>query len=187
MRQRGKTGLEWTDRVSNRTILCYLCVGWLSATTSEASDCVCTHTLSHRQIFGFNSTYTEQRFDSCFIISVHRASSTMHDKDKKGGKHKPCMEEYAPFEVVLLLGTSFGVTQLVKQIIKHNGWEDCKALSLMARTKFLMIWGILELDLMGIPMPAGTVYFETIWSVLTDRCYHKSTQGITYSALHTHT
>lgn len=71
------------------------------------------------------------------------------------------MEEYVPFEVVLLLRPSFGVTQLVKQIIKRNGWEDCTALSLMARTKFLMIWGILELDLMGIPMPAGTVCFET--------------------------
>lgn len=67
-----------------------------------------------------------------------------------------------PFEVGFLLETSFGVTRLVKQIIKRNGWgEVCKALSLMARTKFLMIWGILELDLMGIPMPAGTVYFKT--------------------------
>lgn len=27
------------------------------------------------------------------------------------------MEKYVPFEVVLLLGTSFGVTQLVKQMI----------------------------------------------------------------------
>lgn len=68
------------------------------------------------------------------------------------------MEEYVPFEVAFLLGTRFGVTQLVKQIIKLNGWEDCKALSPMARTKFPMIWGILELDLMGIPVPAGTVY-----------------------------
>lgn len=27
-----------------------------------------------------------------------------------------------PFEVAFLLGSSFGVTRLVKQIIKRNGW-----------------------------------------------------------------
>lgn len=46
----------------------------------------------------------------------------MQDKEKKGGKHKPSVKKYAPFEVVFLLGTSFGVTRLVKQIIKCNGW-----------------------------------------------------------------
>lgn len=49
-------------------------------------------------------------------------------------------------------------------------WEDCKVLSLRARTKFTVIWGILELGLMGIPMPAGNSLH-----VLTDRCYHPST------------
>lgn len=51
---------------------------------------------------------------------MHRTSST--DKEKTGGKHKPSVEEYVPFEVGFLLGTIFGVAQLVKQIIKRNGW-----------------------------------------------------------------
>lgn len=53
---------------------------------------------------------------------MHRTSSTTHDKKKKnGGEHNPSGEEYVPFEVVFLLGTSFGVMWLVKQIIKCNG------------------------------------------------------------------
>lgn len=59
-----------------------MCV--VRTTTNEASDCVHTHTQAHKQIFGLNSTYTEQRFNSFFIISVHHASSMVHDKDKKG-------------------------------------------------------------------------------------------------------
>lgn len=78
---------------------------------------------------------------------------------RKGEKHKPSEEEHEAFEVAFLLGASSGVTWLVKQIIKRNGLGGLGSFISEGKNKVLDdLGGILELDWMGIPMPAGTVY-----------------------------
>ena len=47
------------------------------------------------------------------------------------------MEEHVPFEVGFLLGTSFGVTRLVKQIIKRNGWGGLQSFISDGKNKVL--------------------------------------------------
>lgn len=74
-----------------------------------------------------------------------------------------------PFEVVFLLRTSFGVTLLVKQIIKHNGWGGLQSFISDGKNKVF--------DDLG---DSGTGFdgnSQACWNsllVLTDRCYHKS-------------
>lgn len=127
------------------------------------------HTDTHKQILRWNSTYTEQGFNSFFIVSVHRTSSTVRDKKKKGEKRKPSGEEYVPFEVVFLLGTSFGVTWLVKQIIKCNGLGGLWSFISDGKNKVL--------DDLGDSGAGFDGNSHACWNsllVLTDRCYHQS-------------
>lgn len=63
---------------------------------------------------------------------MHRTSSIVRDKEgrkkkKKTGGGRWTQTERVPFEVVFLLGSSFGVTRLVKQIIKCNGWGGLRS------------------------------------------------------------
>lgn len=90
-------------------------------------------------------------------------------KRKKGGKHKPGVEEYVPFEVVFLLGSSFGVARLVKQIIKCNGWGGLQSFIADGKNKVL--------DDLGDSGAGFDGNSHACWNslvVLTDRCYHKS-------------
>ena len=100
---------------------------------------------------------------------MHRTSSTVHDTEKKGGKHRPSVEEYVPFEVVFLLGTSFGITRLVKQIIKRNGWGGLRSFISDGKNKVP--------DDLGDSGAGFDGNSQACWNsllVLTDRCYHKS-------------
>lgn len=92
---------------------------------------------THKNPYRETCTCTKQTFNSFFIISIHRTSSTAHDNEKKGGKNKPSMEEYVPFEVVFLLGIGFGVTWLLKQIIKCNGWRGLQSFISNGKNKVL--------------------------------------------------
>lgn len=142
-----------------------------------------THRNTQKQILRWNSTYTEQGFNSFFIVSVHRTSSTVRDKEKKGGKHKPSGEEYVPFEVVFLLGASFGVTWLVKQIIKCNGLGGLQSFISDGKNKVLD-------DLGGF---WSWIWWEFPCLLEQFTCANRqvlssiSTRGITHSALLTET
>lgn len=144
-----------------------VCVGCTGAT----SVCKPTHRHTHKQILRWNSTYAEQGFNSFFIVFVNRTSSTLHDKkEKKGwGGHKPSEEEHAPFEVAFLLGTSFGITRLVKQIIKCNGFGGLWSFISDGKNKVLD-----DLGDSGAGFDGNSHACWYCLLVLTDRCYHPS-------------
>ena len=81
--------------------MCGVCVYWWDLSVQ-------THMHTKKSLH--ETLHTQQGFNSFFIVSVHRTSSTVDDKKKIGEKHKPSREEHVPFEVAFLLGTSFGVT-----------------------------------------------------------------------------
>lgn len=74
-----------------------------------------------------------------------------------------------PFEVVLLLGNSFAVTQLVKQIIKCNGWGGLQRFISDGRNKVLD-----DLGDSGVGFDGNSHACWNSLLALTDRCYHKS-------------
>lgn len=74
-----------------------------------------------------------------------------------------------PFEVVFILGTSIGITWLVKQIIKCNGWGGLHSFISDGKNKVL--------DDLGDSGAGFDGNSHACWKsllVLTDRCYHKS-------------
>lgn len=79
------------------------------------------------------------------------------------------MKENVPFEVVFILGSSFSITWLVKQIIKRNGWGGLQSFISDGKNKVL--------DDLGDSGAGFDGNSHACWNsslVLTDRCYHKS-------------
>lgn len=163
-----QASLGWYQLSFERYVHC-MCVVSVYYNRRDFKPYVHPHTASHKQIPRWNSTYTEQGFNSFCITSVHRTSSTVHDKEKKGGKHKPSVEEYVPFEVVLLLGTRFGVTRLAKQIIKRNGWGGLQSFISDGKNKVPD-----DLGDSGVGFDGNSHACWNSLLALTDRCYHKS-------------
>lgn len=114
------------------------CVWCLCTTTHTVSDYVHTHSETHTKILRGKHAHAQNRLlilslSYLFIVQVPQRMITR----KKEEKNKPSMEEYVPFEVVFLLGIGFGVTWLLKQIIKCNGWRGLQSFISNGKNKVL--------------------------------------------------
>ncbi len=146
-----------------------VCVWCLCTTTDGTSNCMHTHTQTHTNKSLDETPCTQSRdlIPSLSYLCIGQVPQCMIRR--KRGKHKPSVEEYVPFEVVFLLETSFGVTWLVKQIIKRNGWGGLQSFISDGKNKVLDDLGDSEAGFDGNS--------HACWNsllVLTDRCYHKS-------------
>lgn len=139
--------------------------------TGATSVCKPTHRHTHTNKSLDETPLTQSRdlIPSLSYLWIGQVPRCMIRRKKRGGGHKPSEEGHAPFEVAFLLGTSFGIMRLVKQIIKCNGLGGLWSFISDGKNKVLD-----DLGDSGAGFDGNSHACWYCLLVLTDRCYHLS-------------
>lgn len=147
-------------------VYCMCVVHWRDLSVQTHTQ---THTHTNKSLDETPLTQSRDLIPSLSYLWIEQVPRCTIRRKKRGGGHKPSEEEHAPFEVAFLLGTSFGITRVVKQIIKCNGLGGLWSFISDGKNKVLD-----DLGDSGAGFDGNSHACWYCLLVLTDRCYHLS-------------